>query len=169
MTPGSWYRVWMPRTWRWEWTPFPRGGKAADSNDRSGVRQFLQHNRTGISMTTGCGQGGWLRGRDNPKGLTVTDDCSFHTPENSFWCRWRRRWEASVETESEGGEANNGLNSFRLGKLVTASKGSDFSTEQLQWFSAFHNRVPLKLVAFHLENQAMTVAGCVVRWGYSYC
>lgn len=63
--------VWMPRTWRGEWIAFPRDWEIAYSNDSSAVRQFLQHNRTVISMTTGCVQGRWLRDRDDATGLAI--------------------------------------------------------------------------------------------------
>lgn len=53
-----------------------------------------------------------------------------------------------METESEEGEAINGLRSFRLGKFVPESKGSDFSTEQLEQASAFHDMLPSELADF---------------------
>lgn len=53
-----------------------------------------------------------------------------------------------METESEEREAINRLNSFRLGKFIRVSKGSDFSTEQLERASAFCDMLPSKLAGF---------------------
>lgn len=48
-----------------------------------------------------------------------------------------------METASEQGEATNGLNFFRLRRLVIASESSDFSTKQLQCASAFHSALKI--------------------------
>lgn len=68
---------------------------------------------------------------------------------------------AYAETESEEGEVINRLNYLRLEKFVGETKGSDFSTEQLEQASAFHNTLLSKLADFQLENQAIIIAGCI--------